>query len=232
MSGRSGTSDRRADAVTDAAGHTARPVDPAATERTRRSYDRIASVYDAMEAIVERRYRPWRERLWSRAEGPRLLEVGVGTGKNIGYYRQGLQITAVDLSPKMLARARRRASSLAQDIDLRLGDVQALEFDGETFDEVVGTFVFCSVPDPVRGLQEVRRVLKPGGRLLLIEHVRAVGALVGGLQDLANPLSVRATGVNINRRTAENVAAAGLRVEEDEALGLGGIFRLIAARRE
>jgi ubiquinone/menaquinone biosynthesis C-methylase UbiE len=206
-------------------------VDEARTERTRRSYDRIAPLYDSMEGLVERRYRRWREQLWSLVRGPRVLEVGVGTGKNLPYHPASLEITAIDLSPKMLERARRRAALLGAKPDLQLGDVQSLEFADESFDEVVGTFVFCSVPDPVRGLSEVRRVLKPGGRLLLVEHVRAANALVARLQDLANPLSVRTTGVNINRDTAGNVERAGLRVERDESLGMRGIFRLIVGRR-
>ena len=181
--------------------------------------------------LVERRYRSWRERLWSLVGGPRVLEVGVGTGKNLPYHPPDVAITAIDLSPRMLERARRRAASRGVDLELRRGDVQALEFADGSFDGVVGTFVFCSVPDPVLGLAEVRRVLKPAGRLLLVEHVRAAGALVGRLQDLANPASVRMTGVNINRRTAQNVEAARLTIERDEALGVGGIFRLIVAHR-
>jgi ubiquinone/menaquinone biosynthesis C-methylase UbiE len=201
------------------------------TDHTRRSYDRVAPLYDSMEALVERRYRRWRAQLWSLVRGPRVLEVGVGTGKNLAYYPSEAAMTAIDLSPKMLDRARRRAASLHIEVDLRLGDVQELEFGDQTFDEVVGTFVFCSVPDPLRGLSEVRRVLKPGGHLLLVEHVRAADALAGRLQDLANPFTVRITGVNINRRTADNVTNAGLVIEGDQALGMRGIFRLIRARR-
>jgi ubiquinone/menaquinone biosynthesis C-methylase UbiE len=205
--------------------------DPRQTERTRRSYDRLAPLYDKMDALAERRYRAWRERLWSLVRGPRVLEVGVGTGKNLPHHPSGVAITAIDLSPKMLERARRRARTLGAELDLREGDVQALEFADDSFDEVVGTFVFCSVPDPVLGLGEVRRVLSPGGRLLLVEHVRAANVLAGRLQDLANPLSVRMTGVNINRRTASNVERAGFTLERDEALGMRGVFRLMVARK-
>lgn len=203
-----------------------------ASARTRRAYDRIAPCYDAMEGIVERRYRAWRARLWSHVRGPRVLEVGVGTGKNLPYYPGGVEVTAIDLSPRMLERARRRAGRLHANVDLREGNVQSLDFADGTFDEVIATFVFCSVPDPVRGLREVRRVLKPGGRLLLLEHVRAASTPVAWLQDLMNPVSARVMGVNINRRTAQNVTKSGLVLEEDLPLGLRGIFRLLVARRQ
>jgi ubiquinone/menaquinone biosynthesis C-methylase UbiE len=206
-------------------------IDQDQTESTRRRYDRIAPVYDAMERLSERRNRPWRRQLWSLVRGPAVLEVGVGTGKNIPFYPAGLKLTAIDLAPRMLDHAHRRAASLDVDVDLRLGDAQTLDFPDGEFDDVVTTFVFCSVPDPVLGLTEVRRVLKPGGQLLMLEHVRAANSLLGLLMDAANPLAVRMTGANINRRTVENVGRAGLELERVEDVGLRGIFKLIVARR-
>ena len=204
--------------------------DPQRTERTRRSYDRMARLYDPMEALAERRYRPWREQLWSMVGGPNVLEIGVGTGKNLPYHPPGLTVTGIDLSPRMLERARRLAEREGFDVELRQGDVQALDFPSDSFDEAVASFVFCSVPDPVLGLREVRRVLKPGGHLFVIEHVRAANAVAGRAMDLMNPIAVRATGVNVNRRTAENIRSAGFTIERDDALGLRGVFRLIVAR--
>lgn len=184
-----------------------------------------------METLPERRYMIWRKRLWSLVKGPRVLEVGVGTGKNLPYYPPDMKFIAIDLTPGMLERARQRAREIGLDVDLRLGDVQDLEFPDESFDTVVATFVFCSVPDPVLGLREVVRVLKPGGQLLLLEHVRSERPLLGRLMDLLNPLVVRLMGPNINRRTVDNVKRAGLIVERVEDLGLGDIFKLIIASR-
>jgi ubiquinone/menaquinone biosynthesis C-methylase UbiE len=207
-------------------------LDPKETQITRSRYQRISTLYDFMETLPERRYKPWRERLWSLVKGPKVLEVGVGTGKNIPFYPNGLQITGIDLTPGMLERARKRAVDLKLDVDLRIGDVQALDFPDETFDSVVATFVFCSVPDPLLGLGQLVRVVKPAGQVILMDHVRSEEPLFGMLMDALNPIVVRITGANINRRTVENVREASLVVDYVEALGMGDIFKLIVAHRE
>ena len=186
---------------------------------TRRRYDRLASFYDLLEAPVERfRFASWRARLRDRIVGDQALEVGVGTGKNLPYYPRDVKVTAVDLSPRMLERARRRASVLGLEVELREMDVQDLAFPDHIFDTVFATFVFCSVPDPVLGLRELRRVCKPGGRLLLLEHMRPGNPMLGLLFDLLNPMVVRMMGANINRRTMENIRRAGWRIRVEERL--------------
>lgn len=158
------------------------------------------------------------------------MEVGVGTGKNIPYYPDGVHVTAIDLSEGMLSRARRLAKTLGLDVDLRQMDAQKLDFPADSFDTVVATFVFCSVPDPVIGLKELGRVCKPDGEIRLIEHMRARSEALGVLMDAANPLVVRTMGPNINRRTVENVTKAGLEIERVEDLSVQGIFKLIIAK--
>jgi len=204
-------------------------IDPQATAATRARYDRIARFYDRMERRNERRFVPWRAGLWRRAQGPRVLEVGVGTGKNMPFYPQGMTITAVDLSPRMLEHARACAAREGVAVDLREADAQALPFPDASFDTMVATFVFCSVPDPLLGLRELRRVLIPGGQLLLLEHVLSRRPLLRPLMQLANPLVVRLMGANINRETVQHVRCAGFDDLHIETLWLD-IFKLIEAR--
>lgn len=205
-------------------------VDNQATEQTRARYQRIAPLYDAMELLAEWRYSDWRERLWSLVDGPDVLEVGVGTGKNMPYYPDDVRVTAVDLAPGMLRRARRRAEELEVEVTLQLADAQNLGFADNSFDDVVGAFVFCSIPDPGLGLAELARVAKPDGRLLLLEHVRSGGAVLGPLMDVFDPL-VQWMGPHINRRTVQNVRDSAWQVERVDDLGAGDIFKLIVARK-
>lgn len=201
------------------------------TIAARRRYNRIAGIYDIMEGAVERtRYSRWRQMLWSKVEGKDILEVGVGTGKNFPYYPPNVNVTAVDFSEKMLAKAREKAAKQKLKVRLLPMDVQSLEFEDDSFDTVVGSFVFCSVPDPIRGLAEVKRVCRPTGKVVLLEHVLSANRILAGIMNLVNPLMARTVGTNINRRTVDNVARSGLVVVKVTDLA-AGIFKLIEARK-
>lgn len=209
------------------------PIDTQATALTKARYDRVAPFYDLMEGVMEQlAFRRWRRLVW-QAVGPqaqKILEVGVGTGKNMAYYPENTQITAIDISDKMLNRARHRTTKLGLNIQLLQMDAQALEFPAHSFDVVVSTFVFCSVPDPVLGLQEIKRVLRPGGKAVFLEHMRPKSSFWGKLFDLLNPLVVRLWGANINRRTVENIEKASLEIKRIERLTAQGIVRLIITK--
>ncbi len=200
-----------------------------ATGKIQHRYNRQAGRYNVCEAPAELLFRRWRPRLWGRIPpGSRVLEIGVGTGRNIRWHPPDVSVTAVDFSPKMLARAVPQSQQHDPPPELALMDAQALALADEAFDVAVATCVFCSVPDPVRGLQEVRRVLRPDGQLLLLEHVRSGLPVVGRVMDLCNPVVVGLQGVNINRNTVENVERAGFHILEVEDLLLD-IVKLIVA---
>jgi ubiquinone/menaquinone biosynthesis C-methylase UbiE len=196
---------------------------------TRKRYDRLAFFYDFLEAPLERRrFAHWRSRLTDRIAGDRALEVGIGTGKNLPYYPRDVKITAIDFSRSMLKRARKRALLLGSTVCLQNMDVQQLAFPNNIFDTVFATFVFCSVPDPVAGLKELKRVCKPNGKLLLLEHMRPGNVLLGLLFDMVNPMMVRMMGANINRRTMGNIKKAGWQILKEEHLS-GDIVRWVEA---
>jgi len=209
---------------------TAEPANKA-TERARRAYDRAAHWYDLQEWLPERlAFHKWRRQLWNLIPGGLVLEVGVGTGKNLRYYRQGQSVTAIDFSPKMLERARRNAQHGGVKATLQLMDVQALEFPDSSFDSAMSTFVFCSVPDPVRGLGEVRRVLRPGGRVYLLEHVLSRRQPARWLMQRLNGIMRTFDGANLNRDTVANVELAGFDLVDMRDLW-GDIVKLIVAER-
>lgn len=197
----------------------------------RKRYDRLAPYFDGMEAMMEGFFfKQRRQRLWGKVNGYHILEVGVGTGKNFDYYPADAKITAIDFSDNMLNQARRKRERKNIRVDLENMDVQRLYYADNSFDTVIASFVFCSVPAPLKGMKELYRVCKPGGQVLLLEHVRSSNPVLGKLMDWLNPLVVGLVGANINRDTVKNVKACGFQtVRLDEHSN--GLIKLIEARK-
>jgi ubiquinone/menaquinone biosynthesis C-methylase UbiE len=176
-------------------------------------WDKAAAFLDFQARGEHLRYGVFKRSLFSRARGKTLL-VAAGTGIDFKYFPEGIDLTAIDFSPRMLERAALKADELKGTLTLKEADVTNLDFADGTFDTVVTSCTFCSVPEPVKGLEEVRRVLKDDGRLLMFEHVRSATWYFGVMMDLMNPVSSM-LGPNINRRTADNVRKAGFRLTRE-----------------
>ncbi len=200
---------------------------PSETAVVRQRYDRSARRYDLMtwpmEVLAMDRYRA---RLISRITGSHVLEVGVGTGRNLPLYPDTVHVDAIDFSPRMLERAQRRPPRA--NVHLALMDVEQLQWPSGTFDTVVATCVFCSVPDPVKGLIEMRRVLRPGGQALFLEHMRPGAQWLASVFDWLDPIVSR-SGPHINRRTMDNIRGAGFAIEREDNL-MSDVLKLVVAR--
>ena len=196
---------------------------------TKARWDRLAKHYGLVEFLSEWYLKPFRKALWARAEG-RILEAGAGTGLNIAFYPAKARVTATDLSGAMLVRARERARERQIHVTFDEADLCTLPFADGTFDTAVATFVFCSLPDPVACLREMGRVTRPGGQILLLDHVRIERPLIGPLMDRLNVATVRFAGEYINHRMDEFVREAGFEIVESRRLGFMGIIQFIAAR--
>jgi ubiquinone/menaquinone biosynthesis C-methylase UbiE len=182
--------------------------------------------------MMELRARRWRRKLWSLSEGERILELGVGTGKNVRFYPPSADVTAIDISEKMLSRARRRVAKLEAKVRLEVADAQSLPFDDGAFDEVVATFLFCSVPDPIVALREARRVVRPGGQVLLLEHVLSGLPVLRTLMRWLDPIPYRIWGAHINRDTVANVRTAEIDVVQTKNMSLDVVKMIVGRRME
>lgn len=200
------------------------------TARVRRLYDAMAGRYDRAIALAERLlFADGRRWACEQAAGD-VLEIAVGTGRNLPFYPRDARLTGVELSPAMLAIARRRARGLGRAADLRLGDAQALDFPVASFDTVVCTLALCTIPDERRAVAEAARVLRPGGRLLALEHVRSPLRPVRAVQRALEPLAVRWQADHLLREPADAARAAGLAIERLERRKWGIVERLVARK--
>lgn len=202
------------------------------TERVRRIYDESAGRYDRQIGFFEKLlFGGGREWVCSRARGE-VLEVAVGTGRNLPFYPKEVRLTGVELSPAMLEVARARAQELGVEADLRVGDAQALPFPDEAFDTVVMTLSLCTIPDDRRAVAEASRVLKTDGHLLLLEHVRSPVLPVRAVQRVLDPLFARFQADHLLREPLDHLQDASLEVERLERSKWGIVERVSARKPE
>jgi ubiquinone/menaquinone biosynthesis C-methylase UbiE len=205
-----------------------RAEDP--TAKQRRVWDTAARRYDKQIVLFERLLLGGgREWLGQRAQG-RLLEVAIGTGRNLPYYSDDVRLTGVDLSLAMLDHARALAADLDREVDLREGDAAALPFADGSFDTVVCALALCSIPDPSHALAEMHRVLVPGGRLLLVDHIGSSWPPIYAVQWLTERVTTRLAGEYFTRRQRDSVVATGFELVETERLKAGMVERIHARK--
>lgn len=202
----------------------------AATEQQRRLWARYAPRYDRemrfWERVLFRDARTW---ACGQAVGD-VLEVAVGSGRNLPFYPAGIRLTGIDLSPEMLAIARGRAAKLDRQVELREGDAHRLPFADASFDTVICTFSLCSIPDERRAIAEMHRVLRPGGLLVLADHVASDRRIILGGQRLFEKLTLRKAGDYQTRRPLPRVEQAGFTIENAQRYGMGIVERLTARK--
>ena len=193
-------------------------------------WNRAAQTFDRFNRGLEIRHGPQKHRLFSKCRGKVLL-VAAGTGLDFDHFPDGLEVTAIDFSPAMVERATAKASRMHAKIEVLEEDVQNLSFADGSFDTVVTSCTFCSVPDPVLGLKELYRVLVDNGQLLMFEHVRPGNLVLGWMMDLMTPI-VRRVGPELNRPTAENVKKAGFRITREFNLYLDMVKLIEAVKKQ
>jgi ubiquinone/menaquinone biosynthesis C-methylase UbiE len=196
---------------------------------TQLKWDAASRNFDLFTFGDDHRLGPHKRRLFANIRGATLM-VAAGTGNDFRFFPPGKTIIAIDISAKMLERAAKKAAAYDGAIELRQMDVCHMPFPSDTFDTVVTVCTFCSVPKPVSGLRELHRVLKPGGQIIMFEHVRSRIGPLGVMLDLMTPLS-RRLGPDLNRDTVGNVQKAGFRIRREENVYLD-IVKIIEGVKE
>jgi ubiquinone/menaquinone biosynthesis C-methylase UbiE len=200
------------------------------TERVRRIQDKEAPRYDRQMGFFDRiLFAGGREWACAQVNGE-VLELAVGTGRNLPYYPADVRLTGIELSPQMLEIGRKRAEQLGRDVDLRIGDAQALELEDQSFDTVIITFGLCTIPDDRGAATEAHRVLRPGGRLVLLEHVRSPSLAVRAVQRALDPLSVRFAADHLVRDPLDHLGNIGFEIESVERSKWGIVERVVARK--
>jgi ubiquinone/menaquinone biosynthesis C-methylase UbiE len=200
------------------------------TERVRQIQDKGAPGYDRQMRFFDKvLFAGGREWACSHASGE-ILEIAVGTGRNLPHYPPDARLTGIEFSPEMLEIAHRRVEELGRKADLRLGDAQALEFDDESFDTVIITLALCTIPDDRKATSEARRVLRPGGRLVLLEHVRSPVLAVRAVQRALDPLAVRFEADHLVRDPLDYLADEGFEIESVLRSKWGIVERVLARK--
>lgn len=198
------------------------------TEEIQRKYNDFASKYAVMERVQELLgVRKLRQRLLQRASGE-VLEVACGTGANLSYYPQACSITAIDVSPAMVAIADQRAEEWEMNVEFQIMDAERLAFPAESFDTVVSSLTVCTFPDPIAALEEMQRVCREDGRIFLLEHGHSDNWFVGRFQDVREEAHVKHLGCHWNREPLELAQQAGLNPVTTRRTFLG-IFHEIEA---
>lgn len=200
------------------------------TSRWEQYWDRKSTTYDKEIGVLDRRvFGDSRRWACSQAAGE-VLDVAVGTGLNLPFYTDDVVITGLDISKRMLDLARSRAQDAGREVTLRQGTAHALPFDDASFDTVVCTLGLCAIPDHEAAVDEMVRVLRPGGRLILVDHVASSSRLVRGVQWLVERITIPMAGEHYLRRPLHLVQERGLEVELQERFKLGVVERLVARK--
>lgn len=195
------------------------------TDRARRLYDKSAGRYDRQIGFFERLlFEGGRAWVCSRAQGE-TLEIAFGTARNLPFYPAGVRLSGVELSPEMVSIAHQRQQALGRNADLRVGDAQSMPFGEASFDTVVSTLTLCTIPDPALAAGEAFRVLRPGGRFVLLEHVRSPAKAVRAVQRVLDPLTVRLMADHLHREPLAYLTGAGFEIEELERSKWGIVER-------